>query len=82
MITVLAELVDGDALLKVVVGSLGAGVGVTAIFSVAILGATRFADMRRDRRSAGAAAFGVVTVLALAGCVAALVAGLLLMTSK
>ena len=52
---VIATVVDWAALRDVVVASLAAGVGVTVAFSLAILGLTRFADMRRD----GAAGRGV-----------------------
>ena len=50
----IATVVDWAALRDVVVASLVAGVGVTVAFSLAILGATRFADMRRDERVVGA----------------------------
>ena len=46
----IATVVDWAALRDVVVASLAAGVGVTIAFSLAILGLTRFADMRRDGR--------------------------------
>ena len=53
-----ATLVDGRALLEAVAASVVAGIGVTFVFSVAIWGAARFADLSRDERplAAGAAA--------------------------
>ena len=46
----LATLVDTGALLKTVAAAFVAGVGVTLIFSLAILGAARFAELSRDER--------------------------------
>ena len=55
-----ATIVEGKELLETVVASLVAGVGVTFIFSVAIWGVARFADLSRNERplAAGAAARG------------------------
>ncbi|MDX6662844.1 MAG: hypothetical protein QOG09_946, partial [Solirubrobacterales bacterium] len=44
---VVATVVDTASLLKTVAASFAAGVGVTLVFSVAIYGATRFADFGR-----------------------------------
>jgi hypothetical protein len=78
----LATIVDTQALLKTVVASAVAGVGVTLAFSLAILGATRFAEMNRDRRPAAAAAFGVLAALGLAAAAAAVTIGIIVMSSK
>ena len=59
----LATVVDWNALLKTVVAAFIAGVGVTLVFSVAIFGAARFADMNRDGRPVAAAAFVGLSVL-------------------
>lgn len=80
--SLLATIVDTDALGKVIVYSLVAGIGVTASFALTILGATRFADMRRDERPLEAGLFGVLTALALAVSIAAVVLGIVVMTSK
>ena len=64
----MSTIVDTTTLLDLVGVSLVAAVGVTAAFSLAILGATRFSDLRRDGRAAEAAWFGVLTALALAAC--------------
>ena len=69
----MSTIVDTTTLLDLVGVSLLAAVGVTAAFSLAILGATRFSDLRRDGRAAEAAWFGVLTALALAACVGAIV---------
>lgn len=78
----IATVVDWAALRDVVIASLAAGVGVTLAFSLAILGLTRFADMRRDGRPAEAWAFGGLAMIGLAVSGAAVVYGIVLMTSK
>ena len=80
--SVLASVVDWEGIRDVVVVSLGAGIGVTAIFAVAIVGATRVMDMSRDGRALEAGAYGVLAVLAFAVVVAAVVFGIVVMTSK
>ena len=59
----LATIVDTEALLKTVVAAFVAGVGMTLIFSLAILGVARFAELSRDgptaRRGAVRGAGGV-----------------------
>ena len=78
----IATVVDWEALLDVVVASLAAGVGITVAFSLAILGLTRFADMRRDERTVEAWAFAGLATLGLGVSCAAVVFGIILMTSK
>jgi hypothetical protein len=78
----LAEIVEGKALLETVAYSLAAAVGVTASFSIAIYGATRTGELRRDSRLVEAAATGALTVLGLAACAAAIVLAVVVMTSK
>jgi hypothetical protein len=78
----LATIVDTQALLKTIVAAFVAGVGVTLIFSLAILGASRFADMSRDGRPAAAIAFGVVGLMALLAALAAVTVGIIVMTRK
>jgi hypothetical protein len=79
---VIATVIDWAALRDVVVASLAAGVGVTVAFSLAILGLTRLADMRRDGRVVEAWAYAGLATVGLAVCAAAVVFGILLMTSK
>jgi hypothetical protein len=78
----LATIVDTGALLKTIVAAFIAGVGVTLIFSLAILGASRFVDLTRDGRSAGAIAFGALAVVALLAALVAVAVGLIVMTRK
>ena len=78
----IATVVDWAALRDVVIASLAAGVGVTVAFSLAIMGLTRFADMRRDDRVAAALAFAGVAILGLGISATAVVYGIVLMTTK
>ncbi len=78
----MAVVVETKELLQTVIASVVAGVGITVVFSVAIWGVARFADLSRNERpiAAGAAA----TLAALAGLVtlAAVVFGIVIMSSK
>jgi hypothetical protein len=65
---------------KVVVAALVAGVGVTTIFSIAIHGAVRFVDSRRDGRPLEAAWYATVMTLALIASAGVLVLGIFVMT--
>jgi hypothetical protein len=56
--------INTHALLKMAYSSVLAGVGVAVIFSVAILGAARSGEMRREHRTGAAVAY---TALAAAG---------------
>jgi hypothetical protein len=78
----LATVVDTNALLRTVIAAFVAGVGVTLIFSLAILGAARFAELSRDGRQAAAVAFGALTVVALAAAAALVTIGIIVMTRK
>jgi hypothetical protein len=82
--TVLAAdpIVDWGALGEVIAVSLVAGVGVTLAFSLALLGAIRFADMRRNERPLPAAFYAVLGLAGLAITLGALVAGIIVMTQK
>jgi hypothetical protein len=77
-----ATIVEGKELLETVVASLVAGVGVTFIFSIAIWGVARFADLNRNERPLAAAAALSAAGLALAGTLAAVVVGIVVMSSK
>ena len=77
-----ATIVDTEALLKTIVAAFIAGVGVTLIFSLAILGASRFVDISRDGRSAAAIAFGALAVVALVAVLVVVAVGIIVMTRK
>jgi lysylphosphatidylglycerol synthetase-like protein (DUF2156 family) len=78
----MATIVETGNLVKTVVASLVAGVGVTAIFSIAIWGAARFADLNREGRPLAAAAAAALGALALAASLAAVTVGIVVMTKK
>jgi len=78
----IATIIETKELLETVLASLLAGVGITAVFSVAIWGGARFADLNRGGRPLAAGAAAALGVLALVATVAAIVVGILVMTSK
>lgn len=78
----IATLVEGKELLEAVIASVVAGVGVTFVFSIAIWGVARFVDLSRGERLVAAGAAAAVAALALALTAAAVVIGIIAMTSK
>ena len=56
----MAVVVETKELLQTVVASLVAGVGITVVFSVAIWGVARFADLSRNERPLAAGGAAVV----------------------
>jgi hypothetical protein len=80
--TVDAAALTAGTLLKVVISAVAAGLGVTVAFSTVIYCADRASELRRDHRGGPAAALTVAGLVALAGCVALIVYGLVLVTSK
>jgi hypothetical protein len=77
-----ATILQTKDLLETVIASLVAGVGVTAAFSVAIWGGARFVDLSREGRGVAAGGAAAVGVVALAMTLAAVVFGIVVMTSK
>ena len=75
-------LIDTHALLKVLYSSVLAGVSIAVVFSLAVLGATRASDLRREGRDGPSAAYGVLAALAVAVSAAIVVYGLILVTRK
>ena len=76
------DIVEWDLILQVIYTALAAGVAVTIAVSFAILGATRAADARRDGDTLDTIIYSTVFVLGLAACAAAIVLGVVVMTSK
>lgn len=79
--TLLATVVHWDRLLQVVWTAAAAGIGVTIIFSLAVYGVARSSDVRGER-PAVATAFAIVGLVGFAASLAAIVWGLVLITSK
>ena len=78
----LAEIVNWNAAWQAVWTAAVAGVGVTVVFSLAVYGATRTADMRREDRPGQAAFYGAVALVAVGGTLAAVVYAITLITTK
>jgi len=78
----MAVLVESKELLQTVIVSLVAGVGITVVFSVAIWGIARFADLSRAERPLAAGAAAALAGLAALTTGAAVVFGIVVMSSK
>ena len=76
------DVVDWGALLEVVWTSIVGGIGVIAIFAVAILGATRAVDQRQAGNPAAVGFYAVLTGVALLAVAVAVVLGIIVMTQK
>jgi hypothetical protein len=79
---VLATIVDWHTLGEVAAVSFLAAVGVNTAFSFAIMGATRMVDMRRQGRGVEAGAYAALLILGLLASGAAVVFGVIVMTTK
>ena len=77
----IATVIDTEALWQTTVAAFIAGVGITFVFSLAILGIARFSEASREGRSFEAAAFGALAVVGLLATGAGVVAGVIVMTS-
>lgn len=82
MIPLADKVVDWATIGKVIAAALVTGVGVTGAFALAILGATRSVEMRRSGRAAEATGFAALGVLGALVCVAGIVGGIIVMTTK
>jgi cation transporter-like permease len=78
----MAVVVETKQLLETVVVSLVAGIGVTVVFSVAIWGVARFADLSRNDRPLAAGAAATLAGLAALTTLAAVAFGIVIMSSK
>jgi hypothetical protein len=78
---VIAAIVDTHALLQVIWVSIVAGVGVTAAYGFAILGAGRAVELGRDGRVAEATVFAVVGIVGICVVIAAIVWGIVMLVN-
>lgn len=78
----LGDVVHVGELLEVVWTSLAAGIGVCAVFSLAIVGFARAIDMRREGQAVAASAYTVLMVVAFLAVMAVVIFGVIVMTSK
>jgi hypothetical protein len=77
----IATVVHTDELLKTVAAAVVAGIGVTFAFSLSIWGVGQFAELSRNERPVAAAGAAVIASLALTCVAAAVIAGIIVMTS-
>lgn len=75
-------IIDWDALLTVVWASLIAGIGATAAYGLAILGAARAIELGRDGRVGEAAVYAVIGTGGIVTVVAAIVFGIVVLSDK
>ena len=78
----IATIIQGKELWQTVVASVVAGVGITFAFSVAIWGAGQFVELSRNDRPLAAAGAAIVASTALTVVAAAVIIGIVVMTSK
>jgi hypothetical protein len=79
---IVAKIIDGHAAWQAVWTAAVSGIGVTVVFSLAVLGATRSTDLRRADRPAESAIFALLAVLGLAATIGAVVYAITLITTK
>ena len=82
MIPLADKVVEWDKIGQVIYSALGVALAVSVAFSLAVAGATRFAELRRHGDAARATAWAVIAVAGLAVCAAAIVLGIVVMTTK
>jgi cytochrome b len=78
----LAEIVETKDLLETVLFSVVAGIGVTAIYSVAIWGAARYVEYDQEGRRSAALAGAATAAVALLAVLAVIVIAVVVMTDK
>lgn len=78
----MAVVVETKELLETIAASIVAGVGITVIFSVAIWGIARFADLSRNERPFAAGAAATLAVLAGLATLATVAFGIVIMSRK
>jgi hypothetical protein len=76
------SVVDWHALGQVILYSLVAGIGVPAIYALAVLGAARSTDPNRERGGVASAVYALLALLGAAACLFAVGYGIYLMTQK
>lgn len=77
-----ASMVDWPALIKVIYVSLLAGLGIVTVFTLAVIGTTRFSETRRAGRIVVAGGYALLGLLATGATAGAVVLGLVYMTQK
>lgn len=78
----IGTIISGSTLVKMVVGAVIAGLGVTLAFSLAIYCADRATGLRREHHRTAAAIFQAGMVVAIGAVLGLIVYGLIVATSK
>lgn len=78
----IAAAINTHALAKMAYSSVLAGVAIAVVFSIAILGVARSTEMRRDHRTAAAAAYTALAAAGLLLAAAIVIYGLTLVAHK
>lgn len=82
MLTVAGSVVDWSALGKAAAAAMVSSIALALAFSLAVFGTTRWVELRRGGRAAHSSLFAVVGLFGAAVCVAAVVGGIIVMSSK
>ena len=82
MIVFADPVVDWATIGKVIAFSLLASIGVSLAYSLAVLGTIRSVELRRSGRGAEGTLFGALGLFGAAVCIAAIVGGIIVMSSK
>jgi predicted RND superfamily exporter protein len=77
-----AKVVEWDKIGQLAYSAVVVALAVAIAFSVAVAGGTRFAEERRDGTAARATMWVVLAALGFAVCLAAIVLGIVVMTTK
>jgi len=80
--SLVAQIVDWSALGQTVIAAVLAGVGIAFAFSLGILGATRLSDSSRELGLFATVGYGTLAVAGMLASVAAIVFGIIVMTSS
>ena len=79
---IFGTVVEWDALGETVLAALVAGIGVSVTVSLAILGAAASVEATRDHKPVQAGAYAALGILGLLATGAAIVFGIIVMTTK
>jgi hypothetical protein len=77
-----ATILDVTTLGKVILYALIAGVGISSVFALGVSSAAGLVDAIRERRTLGSVLWGVSAILCLAGSLAGIALGVVVMASK
>jgi hypothetical protein len=82
MTLVAASLVDTNALFRVILYSLVAGVGMTGVFSFGIVGLTRYEEARHGNRSGSGLGYALLAALCALIVTGVVVEAIIIMARK